>query len=90
MAGPGFMRVLLLPLLGYAFYLDVLSVRAGSAFPRERPVLAGILTRVAFDPIKPPGDPLGHIRFLPDSDPGFLLHGGTLDDGHCGVRRAVR
>jgi hypothetical protein len=28
MAGPGFMRVLLLPLLGYAFYLDVLSVRA--------------------------------------------------------------
>ena len=28
MAGPGFMRVLLLPLLGYGFYLDVMAVRA--------------------------------------------------------------
>jgi hypothetical protein len=28
MAGPGFMRALLVPLLGYAFYLDVLAVRA--------------------------------------------------------------
>ena len=28
MAGPGFMRALLLPLLIYAFYLDVLAVRA--------------------------------------------------------------
>jgi hypothetical protein len=28
MAGPGFLRALLLPLLGYAFYLDVLAIRA--------------------------------------------------------------